>query len=294
MEYSFSSTRAADEDLEAFLNENVVLLPNGDYLISTLNAECTINNDDETNPDTRVSSAAKRMAANVRSNILRDNVASLKISTFSILGRSIVRACRDHEKDLIILAYPSSGKSTMVAMSIIEEVVFDFHSDEWVFEHNASCTQITPLIVHLLPTKEGVDQITGLYEAIRKRTGLKIAKCYGGGNRDDNDDQLDSLQHADVIVATPGRIYDLFENGYISFKCFRYICVDEADKLLLSERKASQQPNDPACHIRSQMWNHTSNIFTTVPKKHDQPALENASNANEIKRIFLTSYMNDK
>ena len=215
MEYSFSSTRAADEDLEAFLNENVVPLPNGDYLISTLNAECTINNDDETNPDTRVSSAAKRMAANVRSNILRDNVASLKISTFSILGRSIVRACRDHEKDLIILAYPSSGKSTMVAISIIEEVVIDFHSDEWVFERNASCTQITPLIVHLLPTKEGVDQITGLYEAICKRTGLKIAKCYGGGNRDDNDEQLDSLQHADVIVATPGRLYDLFENGYI-------------------------------------------------------------------------------
>jgi superfamily II DNA/RNA helicase len=59
--------------------------------------------------------------------------------------------------------------------------------------------------------------------------GLKLTTVYGGTPYEKQTRQI--RQRADVVVATPGRLEDLFENGYIFFDDIEITVLDEADHL---------------------------------------------------------------
>ena len=61
------------------------------------------------------------------------------------------------------------------------------------------------------------------------RSGLKLVTVYGGTPYDKQTRQL--RQRADIVVATPGRLEDLLENGYCFFDDIQLTVLDEADHL---------------------------------------------------------------
>ena len=65
----------------------------------------------------------------------------------------------------------------------------------------------------LLPTRELAVQITDVFKAISKYTDLKIVCLMGGVGQDDQ--IFDLTVGADVVIATPGRMFDLQSQGYI-------------------------------------------------------------------------------
>ena len=58
---------------------------------------------------------------------------------------------------------------------------------------------------------------------------LKMVTVYGGTPYDKQTRQL--RQRADIVVATPGRLEDLLENGYCFFDDIQLTVLDEADHL---------------------------------------------------------------
>jgi ATP-dependent RNA helicase DDX3X len=125
--------------------------------------------------------------------------------------------------DLMACAQTGSGKTAAFLLPAINFVL-----------HNAMrpmpgrCAYPTALV--MAPTRELSIQI---YEEGRKftyRTGLRCVVAYGGA---DARSQVMELQRGcNVIVATPGRLLDLFRRGVLSFSQIRFLVLDEADRML--------------------------------------------------------------
>jgi len=80
------------------------------------------------------------------------------------------------------------------------------------------------------PTRELALQIGESFTTYAKYTGLKNTVIFGGVKQGSQTAAL--RQGTDVLVATPGRLLDLMDQGYISLKHIEYFVLDEADQML--------------------------------------------------------------
>ena len=69
-----------------------------------------------------------------------------------------------------------------------------------------------PRALIVVPTRELANQVARALQPVAASVGLKLTTVYGGTPYEKQTRQL--RQRADLVVATPGRLEDLFENGY--------------------------------------------------------------------------------
>jgi len=82
----------------------------------------------------------------------------------------------------------------------------------------------------LAPTRELAAQIGASFAAYGRFTGLRYTVVYGGVGQGP---QVRALQNGvDILVATPGRLLDLMEQGYINLNSVEMLILDEADQML--------------------------------------------------------------
>ncbi len=86
-----------------------------------------------------------------------------------------------------------------------------------------------PRALIVVPTRELATQVTRALQPVATSVGLKLTTVYGGTPYEKQTRQL--RQRADLVVATPGRLEDLFENGYVFFDDVEVTVLDEADHL---------------------------------------------------------------
>ena len=86
-----------------------------------------------------------------------------------------------------------------------------------------------PRAVIIVPTRELANQVAKAIQPLAQSMGLKMVTVYGGTPYDKQTRQL--RQRADIVVATPGRLEDLLENGYCFFDDIQLTVLDEADHL---------------------------------------------------------------
>ena len=85
----------------------------------------------------------------------------------------------------------------------------------------------------LSPTRELAQQIDQIADGLRYHTELESISIYGGGDGADFDVEKNALKNgADLVVATPGRILSHLNMGYIRTNDFKYLILDEADRML--------------------------------------------------------------
>jgi ATP-dependent RNA helicase RhlE len=87
----------------------------------------------------------------------------------------------------------------------------------------------TPSALVLVPTRELAAQVAEELRAPVAAAGLKIQAIYGGvplGR------QAKQAKDAEILVATPGRLQDLFERGLVSLRQVEVLVLDEADRML--------------------------------------------------------------
>ena len=95
----------------------------------------------------------------------------------------------------------------------------------WKFDKNKD-----PQVLIIVPTRELVVQVV---ESVRKLTtymNVVTVGVYGGANI--NTQQLEVEKGVDVLVATPGRLYDLLLNGAFKTKTIKRLVIDEMDEML--------------------------------------------------------------
>lgn len=83
----------------------------------------------------------------------------------------------------------------------------------------------------MVPTRELAIQIAEAFETIGKGTPVKVLALYGGADEDAKQKKRLNID-LDVLVTTPGRMFDLNKQGYMRFENVKSLVIDEADHML--------------------------------------------------------------
>ncbi len=122
--------------------------------------------------------------------------------------------------DLLATAQTGTGKTAAFGLPLLEKIIAQ--------KFNNAAPVLKGLI--LAPTRELADQIAKSLKDYAKYTKVKISVIYGGVNKGP---QIRNLQYGtDILVATPGRLLDLMNMGFVSLKNIHYFVLDEADQML--------------------------------------------------------------
>jgi ATP-dependent RNA helicase RhlE len=122
--------------------------------------------------------------------------------------------------DLIGCAQTGTGKTAAFAVPILQLL-----SKNKTFDRKK---RIRSLIV--TPTRELAIQIEESFKAYGRYTGLTCTVVFGGVNQNPQTNVLRA--GVDILIATPGRLLDLMNQGFISLKDVEIFVLDEADRML--------------------------------------------------------------
>jgi ATP-dependent RNA helicase RhlE len=124
-------------------------------------------------------------------------------------------------RDLLGCAQTGTGKTAAFAIPILQILYSEKHSDKGM-------KTIKSLI--LTPTRELAIQIGESFGAYGRHTGLRHKVIFGGVPQKS---QTDALRlGVDILIATPGRLLDLMNQGYIHLQNVKLFVLDEADRML--------------------------------------------------------------
>lgn len=124
-------------------------------------------------------------------------------------------------EDVMAIAQTGTGKTAAFAIPILHTLSSKGASTK--YSKGVKC-------LVMVPTRELAEQIAGVFSTIGKKTEVRILGLYGGV---DQDAQIQALQRGvDVLVATPGRMFDLISQGFIDVSGVRFLVLDEADLML--------------------------------------------------------------
>ena len=122
--------------------------------------------------------------------------------------------------DLLGCAQTGTGKTAAFAIPILQLLS--------ATKINTNKRKIRSLIV--TPTRELAIQIGDSFQAYGRHTGLKCTVIFGGVNQNPQTKALRS--GVDIVVATPGRLLDLMNQGHLSLRNVEIFVLDEADRML--------------------------------------------------------------
>ena len=124
-------------------------------------------------------------------------------------------------KDVMGSAQTGTGKTAAFAIPIIQ--LLEQERTKKKGAHKIKALVITP-------TRELAIQIGESFSTYGRHTDIKNTVIYGGVNQHG---QTEALRRGiDVLVATPGRLLDLMNQGFISLEDIEYFVLDEADRML--------------------------------------------------------------
>ena len=124
-------------------------------------------------------------------------------------------------EDLLGTAQTGTGKTAAFAIPIIQHL----HNDS---SRHDGHRKIRALVI--TPTRELAIQIADSFTTYGKHTGVRNTVIFGGVKQGTQTQAL--KKGVDVLVATPGRLLDLMNQGFITLKDIEHFVLDEADHML--------------------------------------------------------------
>ncbi len=161
-------------------------------------------------------------------------------------------------KDIVGIAQTGTGKTLAYSLPILQNLAFS--------------EQAHPRVLVVVPTRELAVQVAENLQEYSKYTSTRIKKVYGGTNI--NTQKKDLVDGADIIVATPGRLYDLVLSGNIKLKSVNKLIIDEVDIML-------------DLGFRFQL----NNIFELLPEKR-QNIMFSATMTEEVDALINSYFRN--
>lgn len=123
-------------------------------------------------------------------------------------------------EDVLAIAQTGTGKTAAFAIPIVDGI----HS------RKTSKRTLGIKCLIMVPTRELAQQIGEVFNSIAKHTKVKTFAVFGGVEQDR---QIQKLQDGiDILISTPGRMFDLISQGFIDLYNVETLVLDEADHML--------------------------------------------------------------
>jgi len=123
-------------------------------------------------------------------------------------------------EDVLAIAQTGTGKTAAFAIPVIS----------MLHERKVSRRPEGIKCIVMEPTRELALQITEVFQQIGKHTRVNTFCIFGGVDQDPQISRLE--QGIDILVATPGRVFDLVHQGHLRLERVEFLIVDEADHML--------------------------------------------------------------
>ena len=161
-------------------------------------------------------------------------------------------------RDVCGIAQTGTGKTFAYLLPCLKQ---------WKFSKDKN-----PQILIVVPTRELVAQVVEAVRSLTPYMSVVVEGVYGGVNI--NTQKATVEKGVDVLVATPGRLYDLVMNGAIKTKMIKKLVIDEVDEML-------------NLGFRTQL----KNILDLLPQKR-QNLMFSATITPDVEKLIAT-YFND-
>ena len=122
-------------------------------------------------------------------------------------------------RDIFGCAQTGTGKTASFALPILQ-----------LLDAKKSGEARTVKALILAPTRELALQIGESFSAYGTNLGLRHATIFGGVSQHSQTQAL--RRGVDILVATPGRLLDLMQQGFIKLNAIEFFVLDEADRML--------------------------------------------------------------
>jgi ATP-dependent RNA helicase RhlE len=127
-------------------------------------------------------------------------------------------------RDMLGIAQTGTGKTAAFALPILEQLL------KAGIPGTHPQRGRRPKALVLAPTRELAAQIAESFASYGRHTSIRVAVIFGGVGQDS---QVRSIrQGIDVLIATPGRLTDLYDQRLIDFSEISFFVLDEADRML--------------------------------------------------------------
>src|SRR5919112_3599674 len=123
-------------------------------------------------------------------------------------------------RDLLGIAQTGTGKTAAFMLPSIDRLTAS----------NKRPQPRTCRMLVLAPTRELASQIAESARAYGRFSHISVATVFGGTSINKN--RQDLSRGVDVLVATPGRMIDLIEQGFLTLRDVEILVLDEADQML--------------------------------------------------------------
>ncbi len=132
-------------------------------------------------------------------------------------------------QDIAGLAQTGTGKTAAFLIPMIDRILRSQEKNEEFPERVFPNWQDNQFVLILVPTRELVTQVLENLNLLTAGTGLSSIFLYGGVGYDE---QKASLKKPfQFLVSTPGRLIDLYKEGFVDLKQVRGMIFDEADRM---------------------------------------------------------------
>lgn len=143
-------------------------------------------------------------------------IGDMGFETPSEIQEKAIPVLLEQETDLVALAQTGTGKTAAFGFPLIQKIEVDDRTTQALI---------------LSPTRELCLQITNELKQYSKYIkGLNVVAVYGGASITEQAREV--KRGAQIIVATPGRMQDMINRGFVNIKNIAYCILDEADEML--------------------------------------------------------------
>lgn len=160
-------------------------------------------------------------------------------------------------KNVVGIAQTGTGKTLAYSLPILQQ---------WKFTK-----QLNPTVLMLVPTRELVLQVVEQLELFAAYLSVRVVGVYGGTNI--NTQAASLADGVDILVATPGRLYDLAVARAANMKAIKKLVIDEVDVML-------------DLGFRFQI----NNIFELLPEKR-QNIMFSATMTDEVSELINENFI---
>ena len=123
-------------------------------------------------------------------------------------------------EDVLAIAQTGTGKTAAFAIPVIDVLLRKSKSKR--------TTGVRCLV--MVPTHELAIQTEGVFNDLARHTRISSYAIYGGVDQDPQKEKLE--KGVDILIATPGRMFDLVSQGTLNLSSVEILILDEADHML--------------------------------------------------------------